>query len=408
MLKSMKIKRFFIILAACLSMFCMCSLCVCAAGNDVIKNDQSGIPDKGLYRAVQDALGKKRSQTFTEKEAASLKRLEIPFRYKIGIKSLKGIEYLCNLERLDISGYGLKSLKGIEKLPKLTSLVAEKNKLRNLNSVKKAKNLVGLYVGRNKLKSLEGIQELTNLEYLGVQDNGLTSLKELRNLKKLKELEAYENKLTNLRGLQNLKDLRSLDVSRNQLRSLKGIGNLREIRWLEVWGNNLTSLKGLKHTKNLKSLDASRNQITSLPNMKKNQEMRFTGCELKYNRLQEKEIRSKLPKRFFTKGKLRKEWLEEQLHYQNIKEGMEFIAPADGRITKATTKIVGRVHKDSEVFLWNITKGIVIDPVKADRNGVFVMDHLNLQAWAGDQIVFHYVGGIGDEFSLPQLTVLEK
>ena len=401
-------RKGFMVLLACMSLLFAYSVCAYAAENDVIKNDQSGIPDKGLYRAVQDALGKKRSQTFTEKEAASLKKLEIPFRYKIGIKSLKGIEYLSNLERLDISGYGLKSLKGIEKLPKLTSLVAEKNKLRNLNSIKKAKNLVGLYVGRNKLKNLEGIQELTNLEYLGVQDNGLTSLKELKNLKKLRGLEAYENKLTNLRGLQNLKDLRILDVSRNKLRSLKGIGSLREIRWLYLWENNLTSLEGLKHTKNLKSMDASRNQITSLPNMKKNQEMRFTGCNLNFNRLQEKEIRSKLPKRFFTKGKLRKEWLEELLHYQNIKEGMEFITPADGKITKDTTQIIGRVHRDSEVFLWNITKGVSMDPVKSDGNGVFVMDHLDFQEWSGDHIEFHYVGGLGDEFSLPKLTVLEK
>ena len=406
-MKKNLLKKGFTALLACMCLFLAYSVCIYAAGNDVIKNDQSGIPDKGLYRAVQDALEKKRSQTFTEKEAASLKYLYIPFRYKIGIKSLKGIEYLRNLEYLNISGYGLKSLKGVEKLPKLTTLVAEKNKLRNLNSIKKAKNLAALYVGRNKLKNLEGIQELTNLEYLGVQDNGLTSLKELRNLKKLKKLEAYENKLTNLRDLQNLKNLRILDVSRNQLRSLKGIESLREIRWLYLWGNNLTSLEGLKHTKNLKSMDASWNQITNLPNMKKNQEMRFTGCELKYNRLQEKEIRSKLPKRFFTKGKLRKEWLEEQLYFQNIREGIEFIAPADGRITKDTTKIVGRVHKEAEIWIRNITKGISLDPVKADENGVFVMDHLDLQAWAGDQIEFQY-GAISDKIRLPKLTVLEK
>ena len=96
------------------------------------------------------------------------------------------------------------------------------------------------------------------------------------------------------------------------------------------------------------------------------------------------------------------------MYYQNIKEGMEFITPADGRITKDTTQIIGRVHKEAEVRIKNRTKGIVLDPVKADENGVFVMEHLNFQAWAGDQIEFLYLGDLSEEFSLPKLTVLEK
>lgn len=406
MLKRKSFKRFFGVLVTSLSLFFAYSLCAFAARNDVIKNDQSGIPDKGLYRAVLDELGKKRNQTFTEEEAQSIKKLEIPYRYKIGIKSLKGIEYLRNLERLDISGYKLKNLRGIEKLPKLTFLVAAGNNLTNLKSISKAKNLEGICIESNKLTSLKGIETLTNLEYICVKDNRLKSLKELKNLKKVDYLEADRNQLTNLKGLESLKKLSYLDVSCNRIESIKELEKLQKIERLYVRNNNLKNLKGLKHTKNLKNLDISYNQITKLPNLKKNQELSFAVCVLKFNRLQGEEIRSKLPERFFTKGKRRKTWLEQQLYYQNIKEGMDFITPADGRITKDITRIIGRVHKEAEVRLRNVTKGISLDPVKADENGVFVMDHLDLREWAGDQIEFQYTGDIGDVISLPKLTVL--
>lgn len=406
MLKRKSFKRFFVVLLASVSLFSAYSLCAFAAGNGIIKNDQSGIPDKGLYRAVLDELGKKRNQTFTEEEAQSIKKLEIPYRYKIGIKSLKGIEYLSNLERLDISGYKLKNLRGIEKLPKLTFLVAAGNNLSNLKSISKAKSLEGICIESNKLTSLKGIEKLTNLEYICVKDNRLKSLKELKNLKKVDYLEADQNRLTNLKGLESLKKLSYLDVSCNRLESIKELEKLQKIKRLYVRNNNLKNLKGLKHTKNLKNLDISYNQITKLPNLKKNQELNFAVCVLKFNCLQGEEIRSKLPERFFAKGKRRKTWLEEQLYYQNIKEGMDFIAPADGRITKDTTQIIGRVHKEAEIQLRNITKDISLDPVKADENGVFVMDRLDLREWAGDQIAFEYTGDISNVISLPVLTVL--
>ena len=407
-MKKNLLKKGFTALLACMCLFLAYSLCTLAEENDVVKNDQTGIPDKGLYRAVQDALGKKRNQTFTEKEAASLKKLEIPFRYKIGIKPLKGIEYLCNLERLDISGYGLKSLKGIEKLPKLTSLVAEDNNLKNLQSVSKAKNLIGLHVGGNKLQSLKGIEKLKKLEYLGIQNNRLTTLKELKKLSKLKQLEAKENKLTNLQGLERHQKLDYLDVRCNDIKNLKAIKKLKKITYLDVSYNDLKSLEGLKCINSIEGLYASHNNLKKLPYLRKNEEMRVGSCNVEFNYLQEKEIRNKLPKRFFRKGKDREYHIGRLLYYQNIKEGMDFIIPAGGKITKDTTKIVGRVHKEAEVRIRNITKGIFLDPVKADENGVFVMDQLDLQAWAGDQIEFRYIGDISDVISLPQLTVLEK
>lgn len=391
MLSWRRFKRYLVLLLTCLSFACVCSLCAYAANSDVIKNNQTGIPDKGLYRAVQDALGKKRNQTFTEKEAASLKKLEIPFRYKIGIKSLKGIEYLCNLERLDISGYQLKSLKGIEKLPKLTSLAAEGNNLKNLTSISKAKSLQSICVESNKLKSLKGIENLTNLTFVCVSNNQLDSLKELKNLKKLKAIEANENELTNLTGLGNLRELERLEVSHNQIKSLKGIKNLRKIESLDISYNQVKSLGGLRCLSNLRNLDAGNNQLKKLPNLRNNKKMSsIYSCNVEVNCLDEDEIRSKLPKKLFRKGKARKLWLRDQLYYQNVPNKVEFIIPAGGKISKDTTKIVGKAHRNAEIFLHNRTKDLWIGPVTIDKNGIFTMDDLDLSTWAGDTVRFWY------------------
>lgn len=398
-------RKIWITLLACLCLLSAHAMCTFAAEDDVIQNNASGIPDKGLYRAIQDKLGKKRNQTFTEKEAQSITVLEIGYRYKIGIKTLKGIEHLSNLKTLDVSGYQLKSLKGIEKLPKLTSLVAEGNKLTNLKSISKAKNLVSLCLERNRLKSLSGIESLKKLKYICVRENKLTSLKGIKNLKNLRRLEADNNKLTSLKGLEKLKQLNDLQVSGNQIKSLKAIQKLKKIKYLNVSNNKLTSLSGLTCTKTLKNLDASYNQITRLPDMKKNKELSILGCKLQFNRLSEEEIRSKLPEKLFRKGQERERWLERQLYFQNIMDTMEFIMPADGIVKKDTTKIVGKIHREADVRLANVTKGIVLESVQADENGVFTMDHLDLQSWAGDQITFYMSDDFEGVVNLPVLTV---
>ena len=389
MMRWEKMKRYLVLLLACLSFASICSLCTSAAENDIIKNNQSGIPDKGLYRAVQDALGKKRNQTFTQEEAKSLKKLEIPFRYKIGIKSLKGIEYLSNLETLNISGYKLKSLKGIEKLPKLKILWAEGNNLKDLKSISKAKSLRSICVESNKLKSLKGIENLTNLRAVCVSYNQLTSLKELKNLKNLIEIEAHENRLKNLAGLEKLNELVRLEVSHNQIKELKPIKKLRKLGTLDVSYNQIKSLEGLKCTSSLYNLDASFNKIKKLPNLSKNEEIKYGSCRVILNCLDEEEIRSKLPKRFFREGKGRRRWLKKQLYYQNVADTIEFTIPVDGKIGKDTTKIVGKAHPRAGIYLVNQAKNAFIE-ANTDENGIFTMDGLDFSTWVGDTVYFEY------------------
>ena len=72
-----------------------------------------------------------------------------------------------------------------------------------------------------------------------------------------------------------------------------------------------------------------------------------------YNRLTEKEIRKKLPDRFFKKSKEKKEWLGKQVDFQNLNYEVTLIKPASTeKLTKNTKRIVGRTMKNVENLLW--------------------------------------------------------
>lgn len=361
------IKKIWMSLMLCLCMFAIPSAQVRAAESDTIRNDESGIPDEALYKGILKEMGKKPNGTFTRQEAESLKELDV----RDNVKTLKGIGILSQLEILQIQGNDLTSLKGVESLQHLTSLSVPYNKIKSLKPIKNLTNLQYLMVELNQLKSLEGIENLTNLERLNAGWNRITSAKPLAKLTKLRYL-----------GLQS-----------NKLKSLKGIETLTNLSDLDVGGNNLTSVNEIKRLKQLENLDISYNKISKLPDLKNFKKLTwsFLSCNIRNNRLTEKEIRKKLPARFFKKGKERKQWLKEQTRFQNMNCTVKLIKPVNTKkINKSTKRIVGRTMKGVYVELCCLSKIISVEKVKADENGVFVFDNLNLKKWAGTTVQFRF------------------
>ncbi len=236
------------------------------ASSDVIENNNSGIPDQGLYQAILETLGKKPNQKFTKQEVEKIKFVEAACRE---VKSLKGIGYLKQLEILGIQGNQLKNLKGIEKLTKLETLYAEDNLIKNLKPLKNLKKLTYIDCSRNQIKSLKGIQNLKNLKSLELRNNCLTSISEVKNMNKLEYLSISENQLTSIKDLKKLKNLKTLNLSFNQVKSLKGVEKLTNLTFLNARGNQLTSIKHVKKLKSLKKLFINENQLKSLNGIQK-------------------------------------------------------------------------------------------------------------------------------------------
>lgn len=123
-----------------------------AADADVIRNDETGIPDPVLYQMVLKELGKTPDSVFTEAEAQTVLRLEQEFLY------------------VDDSGRKedqVVSLQGMEKLANLLSFKLATNKITDLKPLQNLTKLRTLDLScSNCIKSIEEIRCLTQLEYL--------------------------------------------------------------------------------------------------------------------------------------------------------------------------------------------------------------------------------------------------
>lgn len=331
-------------------------------GDEVIKNDKTGIPDKALYQCILDELEKKKTETFTRQEAMGLSHLEVSIDHG-AVKSLKGIGYLANLESLDLGGLLLTNIREVGELKKLKSLNLEYNKVRSLKELSGLTELQCLYVPSNRLASLDGVEKL----------------------KKLQVLDAMDNHLTDASQVKTLKNLEKLYLGGNALKDISFVKKLTKLKGLWVEDNRLTNIDGVKDLKNLRELCVRDNRIKKLPNMKKLTKLKYYSCVLINNMLTEKELRSKLPAHLLKKSKAKKEWLAEQITLQdNFK--ITLLSPkSKGQITKNTKKITGRTHPGARVELQNLRTKEKIKRVTANKYGEFTLKNLNLKKWAGDK-----------------------
>lgn len=181
------------------------SFYVKAADSDVIRNDETGIPDKALYQMILKALNKTPESTFTETEAQSVQVIQQDVFYEDDsdrkeedqVISLQGIEKLTNLSKLELGRNKITDLKPVENSTKLTILslkysycITSIEELRNLtqleyltlpstvtdlNPIEEMKGLIGLRVaaGICTLPDLTGHTKLNGFD-TRLERNNLT------------------------------------------------------------------------------------------------------------------------------------------------------------------------------------------------------------------------------------------
>lgn len=364
---------------------------VCGADQEVILNDETGIPDKALYHGILKELGKQPDETFTRQEAERIRELEPnPFDLKWGpVKSLKGIGCLQGMLELDLRFQKISSLDGIEELIHLKDLDISCNPVSNLEKLQNLTDLVGLSAVCCRLESLTGLEGMSGLRFLYVGSNNLTDFKPVQNLVNMEILEASNNRITDLKELNGLSSLRKLNVDNNYLKRLTGIENARRMEQLSADGNRITGIQEVSHMKKLRHLSVSSNQIKKLPNLKK---LRLITVDLRDNRLSAKEIQKKLPAKFFRKSY--QNWGQELAEYQKLNAKVTVTKPKGKKINKKTKTITGRV---SVTGGYDVSVGLTSSryyedemtkpekPVKAASDGTFILKNLKLTDWSGEE-----------------------
>lgn len=148
--------------------------------------------DKAIEKAVREKLGKA-SGKLSLSEIQSIYRLKLPQ----GVKSLKDISRLTNLEYLDAGQLGLKDITALKSLTKLRVLYLQRNSISDISPLKKLTKLEVLSLNGNQIVSVTPLSSLKNLQKLYLRENKIKSITALKKLVNLKELYLKGNIISN-------------------------------------------------------------------------------------------------------------------------------------------------------------------------------------------------------------------
>ena len=163
---------------------------------------------------------------------------DFKFAVSRGIKSIKGLEYAVNLEKLKLN----------------------ENEIKDISPLAGLKKLKYIEIQRNRIVDVTPLSGLTELVYLKLYNNLIEDVTPLAGLTKLKGLDLHynvtvggdENHKIISKGItdistviDNMKELTFLDVSANRINSIKGLETLNKIKNLDLSGNNISDYTGL-------------------------------------------------------------------------------------------------------------------------------------------------------------------
>lgn len=186
-----------------------------------------------------------------------IKSMTIPASY--AIKSLEGIRFFEDLEKLDCHGIGLTTLN-VGKNFKLKELDCSGNQLKEYFPILSSR-LKKLNCSNNKLTYMNlGILSGLNLEEVNCSNNKITNIV-MDSVGELVKFDCSNNDLMTLDVSQCFK-LKELNCSGNQLMELD-VGHQTQLTQLDCSNNKLTELN-VKQNGGLISLICNDNQLTTL------------------------------------------------------------------------------------------------------------------------------------------------
>ena len=210
-------------------------------------------PDEEFRRFLKECCDKNGDG----KLDVDIKNMTIPTSY--AIKSLEGIRFFEDLEKLDCHGIGLTTLN-VTKNFKLEELNCSDNQLKDYLYIL-SNGLKKLNCSNNKLTSMNlGILPGLNLEEVDCSNNNITNIV-MWSVGELVKFDCSNNDLMTLDVSQCLK-LEELNCSGNQLMELD-VGHQTQLTQLDCSNNKLTELN-VKQNGGLISLICNDNQLTTL------------------------------------------------------------------------------------------------------------------------------------------------
>ncbi len=236
------------------------------------ENQYISFTDSVVEEAVREKLDKA-SGKLTLTDTLGIYRLKLPQ----GVKSLKDLKHLKNLEYLDAQQLGIKDISSLSSLTKLKVLYLQRNSISNINTLKKLTKLEILSLNGNQLSGLDALSKQTKLQELYLRENKISDITPLSKLTKLKILEIGNNNIRKVDALKNLKSLNVLAVDNNQITDIQALKNLTGLESIYLQRNAISDISILASMKKLRLISLNGNKINNVKPLSK-----LTGLEMLY------------------------------------------------------------------------------------------------------------------------------
>lgn len=215
--------------------------------------DEWMFPDPIFRHCLSEITGVKENEVLTPEIISKITDLNLKEK---NISDLGGIEFLSNLQKLDVSKNNLKTLI-LSSNEKLKEVTFSGNSVEKID-VSGCVELTTLIGHGNSIKNID-LNSNTKLTNLQLPKNNIESI-DLSKNKELVELSLTRNKIKEI-NLDNNTNLLSVDLAHNQLTKLK-LTNHPKLSYLHLIFNKI---KDIELTKNsaLKILKLSHNNLRS-------------------------------------------------------------------------------------------------------------------------------------------------
>ena len=206
------------------------------------------------------------------------------FKFSVtrGMKSLKGIEYATNLEKLKVNENEISDLTPLKDLKNLKYLELQRNRIVDVSPLANLKNLEFLKLYNNLIENVEPLKDLTNLTGLDLHNNvkvkkegekrinydGITDISSLKNLTKLTFFDVSANKIENVDIILGMEKINQLDFSDNKIKDYSKLENYILPRFIKQQeGDGSVGFHGQNVTQT-QSVTVDNNEVSFVPEYK--------------------------------------------------------------------------------------------------------------------------------------------
>lgn len=241
--------------------------------------------DPAVTKAVRKAVDRPKGDIMLS-DVINLKNLEIIGQ---GVKSLKGVEQLKNLEKLGLYANYINAgqLIYVKNLTKLKSLDLADNNLLEIpeGSFDKLVNLEELVLDNTGINTLDKnmMSKLVSLRDLLIEKNGFTNLDFLEDNRSIKNILFRDNKIKDISGVGNNKNLEMFWGGNNEVSDISVLKGQKELNYFSMKNNKISDISALKDANKLTNVYLSGNQIKDISALEGKSFLK--SLELDHNRI---------------------------------------------------------------------------------------------------------------------------